>query len=80
MERHMVGRRLELMGGGLMAVLAKPDTLAAKLRAVLHDRAYGRAAARFARKYAGVTSTQQTDAMISDIERLLGQRSVGLSK
>lgn len=71
LERHMVGRRLELAGGGLMAPWHKPDRLPDKLRAVVGDRAYRRGAERFAARYRADSATQQCDAMMADLDRVL---------
>ena len=71
LERYMVGRRLELTGAGLMAPTENPGDLAAKLRAVLHDRAFSRAAERFAERYRSQTAELQVATMLADIDRLL---------
>lgn len=71
MERHLVGRRLELTGGGLMAPLNRAENAGKMLYALVHDRAFKRAAERFAERYAAHTASRQTSAMVADIERLL---------
>ena len=71
LERHMVGRRLELTGGGLMAHWRKPDRLPEKLRAVTIDRAYRRGAERFATSHRAASAAQQCERMLEDIEQLL---------
>ncbi len=71
LERHMVGRRLELTGGGLMTRWRNPDRLADKLRAVLSDRAFRRNAQRFANRYSAASALQQCEQMQADIERVL---------
>jgi len=71
LERHMVGRRLELAGGGLMAPWHKPERLADKLRAVVGDRTYRRGAERFAARYNTTSAMQQCDSMMADLNRVL---------
>ena len=70
LERHLVGRRLELVGAGLMAPLREPGRLPEKLRAVISDRAFARAAERFAARYADSIAAQQTASMLADLNRL----------
>jgi UDP:flavonoid glycosyltransferase YjiC (YdhE family) len=53
LEKYLVGRRLEILGAGLSAPRRNTGDLVAKLRAVLTQRQYRRAAERFASKYAG---------------------------
>lgn len=53
LEKYLVGRRLEILGAGLSAPRRNAGDLVAKLRAVLTQRQYRRAAERFASKYAG---------------------------
>ena len=53
LEKYLVGRRLEILGAGLSAPRRNTGDLVAKLRAVLTQRTYRRAAERFAGKYAG---------------------------
>ena len=53
MEKYLIARRLELLGAGLSAPMRRPDNLAAKLRAVLVQRNFRRAAESFAARYAG---------------------------
>jgi len=77
LERYMVGRRLELIGAGLMAPLFKPGDVAAKLRAVLSDRAFTRAARRFAGRYAGADPSQQVKIMLADVDDLLQRDGIG---
>jgi UDP:flavonoid glycosyltransferase YjiC (YdhE family) len=71
LERHMVGRRLELTGGGLMAPWHKPARLPEKLRAVIRDRAFRRGAERFAARYSEASAAQQCERMIADLARVL---------
>lgn len=68
LEKYLVGRRLELLGAGLSAPLRGPGDLAGKLRAVLTQRGFRRAAAAFASRYAGVDEDHVAQAM----ERRLG--------
>lgn len=72
LERHMVGRRLELTGGGLMTRWREPERLADKLRAVISDRSFRRNAERFAARYHATSAVQQRDRMMADLERVLG--------
>jgi UDP:flavonoid glycosyltransferase YjiC (YdhE family) len=53
MEKYLIARRLELLGAGLSAPMRRPGNLAAKLRAVLMQRNFRRAAESFAARYAG---------------------------
>ena len=53
LEKYLVGRRLEMLGAGLSAPRGNPGDLVVKLRAVLTQRQYRRAAERFADRYAG---------------------------
>lgn len=74
LERHMVGRRLELAGGGLMARWRNPERLADKLRAVIGDRSFRRNAERFATRYSTATALQQCERMEADLRRILELR------
>lgn len=69
-ERYVNARRLELLGAGLAAPQVRPGNIEAKLRGLLANREYTRAAARFARKHAGASLTKQTNTMLGDIDRL----------
>lgn len=53
LEKYLVGRRLEMLGAGLSAPRKAPGDVAAKLRAVLTQRSYRRAAEQFAARHAG---------------------------
>lgn len=77
LERYMVGRRLELAGGGLMAPDFEPGNVTAKLYAVLNDRAFSRAASSFAERYQTDTADHQVGAMLADIDRLLRREPIG---
>jgi len=71
-ERFMVGRRLELARGGLAALPNDSgSTVTAKLRAILQQRSFKRAAEQFAARYADDGVEQQTLIMLADIDRLL---------
>lgn len=71
LERHMVGRRLELTGGGLMTRWRNPDRLADKLGAVIGDRSFRRNAERFANRYKTASALQQREQMTTDLDRVL---------
>tara|TARA_R110002096_G_scaffold152214_1_gene315197 strand:+ start:478 stop:1671 length:1194 start_codon:yes stop_codon:yes gene_type:complete len=71
LERHMVGRRLELTGGGLMARWHQPARLPDKLRTVISDRAFRRAAEQFATRYRSASALQQCERMLADLDRVL---------
>lgn len=71
LEKYLVGRRLELLGAGLSAPRGNPGDIAAKLRAVLTQRAYRRFARQFAQRHAGETGSLQAQRMLQRIERLL---------
>jgi len=69
-EKYLTGRRLELLGAGLAAPQAQPGDIPAKLRALLSDGQYTRAAVRFADKYRRVSAAAQTAAMLDDVDRI----------
>ena len=73
LERYMVGRKLELSGAGILSSMSSTGTLSSKLRTILVDRGFPRAAARCASQYRGEDSTTQLNKMISNIERILGR-------
>lgn len=73
-EQYLNARRLELLGAGLAAPLAEPGDISAKLRALLSDQRYRRAATRFAEKYRATSTADQTRAMLDDIDRILTGR------
>lgn len=77
LERYMVARRLEVIGGGLMAPVVNPGDVSAKLHAVLSDRAYSRAAGRFAERYREADPADQVAALLADIDRLLRRHAMG---
>lgn len=70
-EQYMHARRIELLGAGLAAPRRRPGDIAAKLHALLNETAYTRAAARFARKYAGACLSDRTDCMLAELDELL---------
>lgn len=63
LEKYLVGRRLEILGAGLSAPRRNTGDVVAKLRAVLSQRSYRRAAERFAGKYAAGDETTHANAM-----------------
>jgi hypothetical protein len=72
-ERYLTGRRLELLGAGLAAPLNNPGDVKAKLRAVLNDAQFARAARKFASKYSDSNPNQQLDIMLREIDELAGR-------
>lgn len=72
LERMMVARRVVQMGAGLAAPVAKPEMLGARVKALLKDEKYKRAARAFADKYQDRTQAWQTEQMVSELERLVG--------
>ncbi len=63
LEKYLVGRRLEMLGAGLSAPRKSPGDVVAKLRAVLTQRSYRRAAEQFALRYAGGSEATLTAEM-----------------
>lgn len=71
-ERFMVGRRLELVGGGLTVRTSdSASVVTAKLRAVLQQRSFTRVAEQFGQRHSNDELECQTDTMLSDIDALL---------
>jgi len=73
LERHLVGRRLELTGGGLMARWHQPARLTDKLRTVISDRSFRRNAEHFANRYRTSTALQQIERMEADLNCVLAR-------
>lgn len=71
LEKYQLARCLELLGAGLAAPRTRPGDLVAKLRAVLTQRDYRRAAEQFAARYAGGSQATQAVEMQRRIYRLL---------
>ena len=70
-ERYLNARRLELLGAGFAAPQAVPGDIPGKLKALLSDPRYTRAASHFAEKYRAAWQADHTRPMIDDIDRLL---------
>lgn len=69
-EQYINARRIELLGAGLAVPQRRPGDLAAKLHALLSEPDYARAAAHFARKYAGRRLGDRTEFMLADLDTL----------
>lgn len=69
-EQYVNARRIELLGAGLAAPKRMPGDIAAKLRALLNEPGYARAAARTAGKYAGLRLGERTEFMLADLDGL----------
>ena len=68
-EKYMTARRLELLGAGLAAPLANPGDVPAKIRAIVGDRSFRRAAVRFADRYRDQPAPDKLDSMVADLDR-----------
>ncbi|HJP35779.1 MAG TPA: hypothetical protein QF901_07290 [Gammaproteobacteria bacterium] len=77
LERYMVGRRLELIGAGLVAPLAIRAGMSARLRGVLMDRSIARAAEHFSDRYRTESLDLQVHGMLVDIDRLQRRNGMG---
>ncbi len=71
-ERYLNARRLELLGAGLAAPQEKPGDIPAKIRALITERQYTRAALHFSENYRAHWQADHTQTMIEDIDRLVG--------
>lgn len=69
-ERYLNARRLELLGAGLAARQDDLGNISVKLKALLSDSGYTRAAERFAKKYHADWLADHTLAMLDDIDRI----------
>jgi len=72
-EKYLTGRRLELLGAGLAAPLLRPGDITAKLRAVLNDKQYARAAQKFAVKYRDVRFEDELEVMLRELDQAVGR-------
>ena len=71
LERMMVARRVVGMGAGLAAAAGKPEMLGPRLRALLKEEKFRKAAQDFAAKHKDESLAGQTEKMVATLENLL---------
>ena len=76
LERRLVARRLELMGGGLSAALRRPVKLGEKIHALLYEPTYRRALSQFAVSTSRFSPDRQMARMQQDLDDLLTREAL----